>query len=57
MMRPETNCFKDVSENTDMLLFWGCDPETTPWGFAGAICQPDLLLVDGTGNQTDLYLP
>ena len=18
-----------------MLLFWGCDPETTPWGFTG----------------------
>ena len=18
-----------------MVLFWGCDPETTPWGFAG----------------------
>jgi trimethylamine-N-oxide reductase (cytochrome c) len=33
LMWPQTNCYKDVAENTDMLLFWGCDPETTPIGF------------------------
>ena len=32
MMWPQTNCFKDIAENTDMILFWGCDPETTPLG-------------------------
>lgn len=31
----QTNLWKDVSENTDMLLFWGCDQETTPWGWSG----------------------
>jgi molybdopterin guanine dinucleotide-containing S/N-oxide reductase-like protein len=34
MMWPQTNCFKDITENTDMILFWGCDPETTPLGFS-----------------------
>ena len=34
MMWPQTNCIKDVAENTDMLLFWGCDPETTPLAFS-----------------------
>jgi molybdopterin guanine dinucleotide-containing S/N-oxide reductase-like protein len=34
MMWPQTNCFKDIAENTDMILFWGCDPETTPLGFS-----------------------
>jgi molybdopterin guanine dinucleotide-containing S/N-oxide reductase-like protein len=34
MMWPQTNCFKDIAENTDMILFWGCDPETTPMGFS-----------------------
>jgi molybdopterin guanine dinucleotide-containing S/N-oxide reductase-like protein len=34
MMWPQTNCYKDVAENTEMLLFWGCDPETTPMGFS-----------------------
>jgi molybdopterin guanine dinucleotide-containing S/N-oxide reductase-like protein len=32
---PQANMFKDISENTDLLLFWGCDPETTPWAFNG----------------------
>jgi len=35
MMAPSHNCFKDVSENCEMLLFWGADLETTPWGFSG----------------------
>jgi molybdopterin guanine dinucleotide-containing S/N-oxide reductase-like protein len=35
MMAPQTNVIKDLSENTQMLLFIGCDPETTPWGFQG----------------------
>ena len=35
MMDPSGNCMKDMSENCDMVLFWGCDPETTPWGFVG----------------------
>jgi molybdopterin guanine dinucleotide-containing S/N-oxide reductase-like protein len=32
---PATNLMLDIARNTDMLLFWGCDPETTPWGFTG----------------------
>ncbi|MGI9952705.1 molybdopterin-dependent oxidoreductase [Moorellaceae bacterium AZ2] len=31
----QTNLVKDISENTQMMLFWGCDPETTPWGWGG----------------------
>jgi molybdopterin guanine dinucleotide-containing S/N-oxide reductase-like protein len=33
LMAPSHNCFKDICENSQLLLFWGCDPETTPWGF------------------------
>ena len=29
------NIMPDIAENSGMLLFWGCDPETTPWGFNG----------------------
>ncbi len=29
------NLFKDIAENGDALLYWGCDPETTPWGWGG----------------------
>jgi trimethylamine-N-oxide reductase (cytochrome c) len=39
----QTNCFKDVTENGDAVLFWGCDPETAPWGqhgqMASRICK------------------
>jgi anaerobic selenocysteine-containing dehydrogenase len=43
MMSPADNLVKDVTEHTDMVIFWGGDPETTPWGFtgqfAGRLCQ------------------
>ncbi|MEW6665250.1 MAG: molybdopterin-dependent oxidoreductase [Thermodesulfobacteriota bacterium] len=32
---PGDNCLKDISDHADMVLFWGCDPETTSWGFTG----------------------
>ncbi|MFC1901428.1 molybdopterin-dependent oxidoreductase [Chloroflexota bacterium] len=35
MMSPADNIVKDMTDNCDMVLFWGCDPETTPWGFRG----------------------
>ena len=35
MMQPANNIVKDMTEHCDMVLFWGCDPETTPWGFVG----------------------
>ncbi|SDE71150.1 molybdopterin-dependent oxidoreductase [Sporomusa acidovorans] len=31
----QKNMWWDVSNNTKMLLYWGCDPETTPWGWGG----------------------
>jgi trimethylamine-N-oxide reductase (cytochrome c) len=35
MMNPAHNIVKDISENADMIVVWGGDPETTPWGFRG----------------------
>ncbi len=35
MMAPADNLVKDVTENSELVLFWGGDPETTPWGFTG----------------------
>jgi len=34
-MPPQSNLIPDIAENTDLLLFWGCDPETTSWGWTG----------------------
>jgi molybdopterin guanine dinucleotide-containing S/N-oxide reductase-like protein len=33
--RPQDNLVADIARNTEMILFWGCDPETTPWGWGG----------------------
>lgn len=38
-MLPAANLMPDIAENTQMLLFWGCDPETTPWGFNGQMAS------------------
>lgn len=35
LMLPNSNVINDICQNSQMVLFWGCDPETTPWGFAG----------------------
>ena len=35
MMSPAANLIKDISENSELVLKWGCDEETTPWGFTG----------------------
>jgi anaerobic selenocysteine-containing dehydrogenase len=38
-MRPDSNVMYDVAKNTGMILFWGCDPETTPWGPDGQMAS------------------
>ncbi|GAI56555.1 unnamed protein product, partial [marine sediment metagenome] len=37
--RPQTNLMSDIGKNTDLILFWGCDPETTPWGWGGQMAS------------------
>jgi trimethylamine-N-oxide reductase (cytochrome c) len=31
--------FRDITENSDAVLYWGCDPETTPWGWSGQMAS------------------
>lgn len=31
----QSNLLNDISQNSDAVLFVGCDPETTPWGWGG----------------------
>ena len=38
-MAPSINCVPDICQNSDNILFWGCDPETTPWGFDGQMAS------------------
>lgn len=34
-MGPQTNVMRDIMQHSDMILFWGADPETTTWGWQG----------------------
>jgi molybdopterin guanine dinucleotide-containing S/N-oxide reductase-like protein len=38
-MAPLANCYKDIAENTEQVLFWGCDPETTPLAWDGQLAS------------------
>jgi len=38
-MEPTMNVMPDMAENSELLLFWGCDPEATPWGFDGQMAS------------------
>ncbi len=31
-MAPQANLYPDIAKHAELLLFWGCDPETTPLG-------------------------
>ena len=33
-MSPAANLYPDIAKHSDTVLFWGCDVETTPLGFA-----------------------
>jgi molybdopterin guanine dinucleotide-containing S/N-oxide reductase-like protein len=34
---PQKNLIYDISKNAELLLFWGCDQETTTWGWQGQL--------------------
>jgi molybdopterin guanine dinucleotide-containing S/N-oxide reductase-like protein len=34
-MEPTINAMPDMAEYAKMILYWGCDTESTPWGFDG----------------------
>ena len=36
-MDPVTNVFPDIADYTELMLFWGCDMETTTWGWQGQL--------------------
>ncbi len=34
---PQSNLLYDIAKNAELLLFWGCDQETTTWGWQGQL--------------------
>ncbi len=56
MMNPADNLVKDITENCDMVLCWGCDPETTPWGFVGQFASRVCLFLVRGWDKTGIYM-
>jgi molybdopterin guanine dinucleotide-containing S/N-oxide reductase-like protein len=68
-MLPQTNCLKDISEHSDMVLYWGTDIETNPrekdpvlfsyWfrelGIKRVFVCPDLNY--GAARHADKWIP
>ena len=38
-MMPAANLYPDIAEHGELLLFWGCDPETTPHAIQGMMAS------------------
>jgi molybdopterin guanine dinucleotide-containing S/N-oxide reductase-like protein len=57
MMSPAANLIKDISENSDMVLCWGCDAETTPWGFTGQYATRILYFWNQVGIKQVYICP
>jgi anaerobic selenocysteine-containing dehydrogenase len=49
LMEPKTNIVKDMAEHCDQLLFWGCDPETTPWFYIAGLPSRLMLFYKALG--------
>ena len=52
----QSNLVPDIAEHTQTLIYAGCDPETTTWGWGGQTVSPALLLVLRARHQADLHL-
>jgi hypothetical protein len=39
-----------------MVLFWGCDPETTPWGFTGQFASRMCYFWKEAGIKLDPHI-
>ena len=37
IMGPQSNLVPDVAKNSELLLYWGCDAESTQWAWSGQI--------------------
>jgi anaerobic selenocysteine-containing dehydrogenase len=57
MMAPADNVVKDISENSDMVVVWGGDPETTHWGFRGQLASRLLYFWSQAGIKQVYICP
>lgn len=51
------NLLLDIAENSDMLLLWGCDMETTTWGWQGQLPSAYCFWLTEIGVQQVYICP
>ncbi|HSW56872.1 MAG TPA: molybdopterin-dependent oxidoreductase, partial [Dehalococcoidales bacterium] len=56
-MQPTINVVPDIAQNSDMVLFWGCDPETTPAAFDGQMASRVCYWWNGLGIRSIYICP
>ncbi len=53
----QSNVMPDVAKNSDMILFWGADPETTCWAWAGQTMSNYLFWLTQLGIKQIYICP
>ena len=53
----QSNVMPDVAKNSDMVLFWGADPETTCWAWAGQTMSNYLFWLTELGIKQIYICP
>jgi len=56
-MMPMANLFPDIATHSEMLLYWGCDPETTPLGVVGQITSRLCYWLSSLGLRSIFICP
>jgi anaerobic selenocysteine-containing dehydrogenase len=56
-MMPAANLFRDIAQNAEMLLFWGCDPETTPHPIQGMMASRVCRWLSDAGLRSVYVCP
>lgn len=53
----QNGVLRDITENGDAILYWGCDPETTPWGWGGQQASRMCFWFDEIGVKSIYISP
>jgi len=51
------NLLLDIAENSDMVLHWGCDAETTPWGWSSQVASKYCFYLTELGIKQVFICP
>jgi anaerobic selenocysteine-containing dehydrogenase len=56
-MKPVANLYPDIAQNGELLLFWGCDPETTAYPINGMMASRLCYFLSEVGLKSVYICP